>query len=179
MSMVHETCRMSSLKETSPVTSLQTLLSQTRDLLSLITDEQYTKCTASTQSGTGSHIRHTLDHIQALLAGRNGNPIDYDTRERNTTVERSRMSAIDAIDLLIKDLSSLSDQDLNKTVELHLLLSPFHPRYRTTSTIGRELAFVMHHTIHHNAIIAMLLRNLEIDIPDFFGFAPATIEVLS
>lgn len=174
-----ETWKMNSLKETSPVTSLQTLLRQTRELLSLITDEQYTEGGALNQSGTGSHVRHTLDHIQALLTSRNGNPVDYDSRQRNTMIENSRQAAIEAIDALIAELNALSNQDLDQTIELHLLIAPFHSRYKTTSTIGRELAFVSHHAIHHNAIIAMLLRTMGVDVPILFGFAPATIESLS
>ena len=44
----------------------------------------------------------------------------------------------------------------------------------TTSTVGRELMFVISHTIHHNALIARLLDERAIDMGPRFGLAPAT-----
>lgn len=175
----YENREMNSTQKTSPVASLQELLKQTRNLLQQITDEQYTLSVTNNASGVGAHIRHTLDHIRALLNSRQGSVVDYDSRERNTIIERSRSSAIQAIDEIINELDEISDRDLHSTVELQLLVAPFQPRYTTTSTIGRELAFVLHHAIHHNAMIASIVRSLGIEVPAFFGFAPATIEVLS
>jgi len=45
--------------------------------------------------------------------------------------------------------------------------------------LSRELAFAMHHAIHHNALIAAMVDKREIDLPQFFGYAPFTIEALS
>jgi hypothetical protein len=42
------------------------------------------------------------------------------------------------------------------------------------STLGRELAFVASHTIHHFAIVALLLRDMGIGVPARFGYAPST-----
>jgi hypothetical protein len=42
------------------------------------------------------------------------------------------------------------------------------------STLGRELAFVASHTIHHQALIAMLLGVQDVDAPDRLGYAPST-----
>jgi len=44
----------------------------------------------------------------------------------------------------------------------------------TRSSVCREVAFVISHTIHHNAIVAQLLagRNLALDAR--FGVAPST-----
>ena len=42
------------------------------------------------------------------------------------------------------------------------------------TSVGRELAFVMSHTIHHLAVIALLLRDLGIEVPPRFGYAPTT-----
>lgn len=43
------------------------------------------------------------------------------------------------------------------------------------STLGRELAFVLSHTIHHQAMIALLLEGLGRPVADErFGCAPST-----
>lgn len=43
------------------------------------------------------------------------------------------------------------------------------------STLARELAFVMSHTIHHQAIVALLLEQQGGGVPDErFGYAPST-----
>jgi uncharacterized damage-inducible protein DinB len=43
------------------------------------------------------------------------------------------------------------------------------------TTVGRELAFVLSHTVHHNALIAVMARTLGVPVPDLFGYAPSTI----
>jgi len=42
------------------------------------------------------------------------------------------------------------------------------------STLGRELAFVNSHTIHHQALIAVLLELSGVQVPDHLGLAPST-----
>jgi uncharacterized damage-inducible protein DinB len=36
------------------------------------------------------------------------------------------------------------------------------------------VAFVVSHTIHHLAVIALLLRDLAVEVPPRFGYAPTT-----
>ena len=42
------------------------------------------------------------------------------------------------------------------------------------TSLGRELAFVVQHTIHHAALIAVLLDILGVRVPADFGYAPST-----
>jgi len=42
------------------------------------------------------------------------------------------------------------------------------------STLARELAFVLSHTIHHQAMIGLLASLHGSDVPDGFGFALST-----
>jgi hypothetical protein len=42
------------------------------------------------------------------------------------------------------------------------------------STAGRELVFVISHTIHHNATMGVLLSEWGLALPQRFGYAPAT-----
>jgi uncharacterized damage-inducible protein DinB len=43
-----------------------------------------------------------------------------------------------------------------------------------TTTASREIAFVIQHTIHHCALIALLLERRDIRVPASFGYAPST-----
>ena len=54
------------------------------------------------------------------------------------------------------------------------MLTAFGDSVTGWSTLGRELAFVNAHTIHHQAMIAVLLSIAGLDVPDGLGLAPAT-----
>jgi uncharacterized damage-inducible protein DinB len=43
------------------------------------------------------------------------------------------------------------------------------------STLGRELAFVLSHTVHHNAMIRGMITSLGRPLPGAFGYAPSTL----
>ena len=45
---------------------------------------------------------------------------------------------------------------------------------RTRTTVARELAFVVSHTIHHSALVAVLLEHGSRRVPARFGVAPTT-----
>jgi hypothetical protein len=44
----------------------------------------------------------------------------------------------------------------------------------TRSSISREIAFLVSHTIHHNAIVAQMLEARGRNVATRFGLAPAT-----
>jgi uncharacterized damage-inducible protein DinB len=45
---------------------------------------------------------------------------------------------------------------------------------RAATTVGRELAFVINHTVHHSALVAVLLEQAGRVRPARFGLAPTT-----
>ncbi len=50
---------------------------------------------------------------------------------------------------------------------------------RATSSITRELDFLLSHTIHHYAIIAVLCRLQNVEVEPDFGVAPSTLRYQS
>ncbi len=44
------------------------------------------------------------------------------------------------------------------------------------STVGRELQFLVSHTVHHFAIIAVMHSSQGIELPPDFGIAPSTLK---
>lgn len=57
--------------------------------------------------------------------------------------------------------------------------STSRPDIPFTSTLGRELWFVVHHAIHHAALIRVMCVEFDIPVSTDFGVAPATKKHLS
>jgi hypothetical protein len=158
------------------VPPLVALLRQLADLIGSLTDEQYSrKPVGVVPSSVGGHVRHSLDHIDAILAGLEDGRIDYDRRRRGTAVERCRRAACEAIGRLERQLLALSGESGRRPLRLSVLLTPAGPPVEVTTTLGRELAFALSHTIHHNSLIAVMAKLMGGPVPADFGYAPATI----
>jgi hypothetical protein len=67
-----------------------------------------------------------------------------------------------------------SSRGLDEPVLVESTVSTAGDRIVGWSTLARELAFVLSHTIHHLASIALLLDMQGLVVPDRFGFAPTT-----
>ena len=135
----------------------------------------YTVKPLETVSGSiGEHVRHVLDHVAAFATARPYGSLTYDTRERGTLVERDLGAALRTILRLKAMLANLTDEDLSAPVTVSSMLTRDQAPVSARSTLRRELAFVVNHTIHHQALIAVLLSVIGIDTPDAFGLAPST-----
>ena len=158
------------------VSPLVVVLSQLNELLGNVSDDQYSmKPVGVIPSSLGGHVRHCLDHVKAWLAGFHSNTADYDHRQRGTTIETKRLAARDELANLIARLERLGRCDVDRTMYVRLLRDADSPAIMLESTLGRELAFVVNHTIHHNALIGVMARLLDIALPDRFGYAPSTL----
>ena len=120
-------------------------------------------------------MRHCLDHVSALLTGTRTGLCAYDRRARGTTVETCRLAAIHCIRDLEGDLAWESATELlDVPVDVETQIDTSGAMLVTSSSVGRELVFVISHTIHHNAIISHLLDDARVDMGARFGLAPAT-----
>ena len=158
------------------VGSLLGLLRQLSELIESLSNEEYTrKSVGGVSSSVGGHVRHNLDHVAALLRGLRLGEIDYDRRDRGTDVERDRSAAMAEIRRLERELVAFPWVELPGLVWLTALVAPDLPPVHTRTSPERELAFVVSHTVHHNAIIGILVQALGAEIPPDFGYAPSTI----
>jgi hypothetical protein len=121
----------------------------------------------------GAHVRHTIDHVAALVEPARA-VVDYDSRRRGTDVERQRRLAAAELRRLADGLGRLRREAGARTIELSAVIDESGRRVAATSTVGRELVFVLSHTIHHQAIIALLLADRGEVTPARFGVAPST-----
>ena len=155
---------------------LAALLGQLAWVLRRVNDEQYAVERARGVSGSiGGHVRHCLDHVSALIAAAGAGQVDYDHRRRGTAVESCRVAALAEIQRVTQGLHTVTVQSPDRPLQLVAALDVQGARISAPSSVGRELAFVVSHTIHHLALIALLLRDLSIEVPPRFGYAPTTV----
>jgi uncharacterized damage-inducible protein DinB len=158
------------------VAPLVALLRQLRELLERLSDEQYVqKPVGVVASSIAGHVRHSLDHFDALFTALATGRLDYDNRERGTDVERSRPAALAAIAPHERKLLACVWPAANQPLRMSALLDPQAEPVEVLTSVERELAFILSHTIHHNSLIAVMVRTLGVDVPPTFGYAPSTL----
>ena len=160
----------------SPVAALEGALEDLASVVAGLSRRAYRARVFPNASGSiGEHVRHCLDHVAALVSADPSACLSYDHRERGTGVEIDPVQALRCIQLLritvaVGRWSTRLDEPIcviSTVAHGGVLLSGM-------STLGRELAFVLNHTIHHQAMIGLLATLLAGDVPDGFGFAPST-----
>lgn len=157
------------------VTPLLDLLHQMRTMIDRLDDVDYAMpAPGRTSGGIGGHVRHCLDHVSALVEGIGTGLCAYDRRQRGTAVETSRAAAIDAITDAMIELLHLDTPRLDAELYVETQLDPGGGMVITRSSVGREVAFLVSHTIHHNAIVNQLLQSRGVRVAPRFGLAPAT-----
>ena len=161
------------------VAPLVAVLDQLAALLRDMSDGQYvTKPVGGVASSLGEQVRHCLDHVDAVLRGIECGAVDYDRRERGTPVETCRAAAQEALRRLRHQLSALPPHAAGWPLRLAVGRGGDAPSDEVQTSVGRELAFVLSHTIHHNALIGVMAGALGVSVPPFFGYAPSTLEHL-
>jgi hypothetical protein len=158
-----------------PVTPLLTLLYQMRQTIERMDDATYTApAPGRAAGGVGGHVRHCLDHVSALLSATRSGVCEYDRRRRGTDVETSRSAACTRIADLTSALLCLDALLLDEPVLVESQLEPGGAMMLTRSSVCRELAFVVSHTIHHNAILGQILQAHGLPVERRYGVAPST-----
>lgn len=157
-----------------------TFLRQGIDLLENLADNIYRNNHHDYfQSGIGKHFRHVLDHYIGFSTSENRR-IDYDHRERDYRLETDRYYAMEIADEMIKYLENITHSPLSLTTVVEVKCNEGCDNNGdslwSASTIKRELGFLISHTIHHYAIIALLLRIQGVTPPANLGIAPSTLK---
>jgi uncharacterized damage-inducible protein DinB len=155
------------------------LLRQAAILLEGLPDSLYTCTTSFTPEGTvGRHVRHCVDFFERFLDGLPTGRIDYSARRRSPAVESSRSVALTCLADLEQRLATHAGLDLQRLILVRPEdddSDPREPGAWFRSSIGRELRFLASHTVHHFALIAVLLRTLGHPTDSEFGVAPSTL----
>ncbi|KAJ7666443.1 hypothetical protein B0H17DRAFT_1089812 [Mycena rosella] len=127
-------------------------------------------------STIGKHLRHSRDHFELLLECIKSPPphvLSYDVRLRNTPMEQDRDAARNALLETIKHLEAIvpgADPSTPLTLQA---VTPFLQEFDTS--FGRELWFGALHCVHHWSMVRVIAGELNIKLPEDFGFAPSTL----
>jgi hypothetical protein len=124
----------------------------------------------------GSHLRHVVEHYEALLFPRDAGLVDYDSRLRSKTLETDPNVAANRLRSLRAQLTELPAAHLDAPVQvLGLAGTAGEFSFAVPSSISRELVFLASHAVHHYALLAAHCQAQGIHIPADFGKAPATV----
>lgn len=152
--------------------NVETLL-KLRDVLVVIDQRLYNHHNVKGRASVGQHVRHTLEFYQCLFSA--DVAVNYDNRKRDILIESSPNHAI-----VITDMIIASVKDLNAGAPLKLLAdmpTVSEQPLAVSSSLSRELLYVLEHAIHHMALIRILIKdeNAEFELHDSFGVAYSTL----
>lgn len=149
-------------------------LVELNDLLSKINAEVYTKSSVFLSNATiGQHIRHIIEFYECLLLN-NQIIIDYDARKRSKTLELDNNIAQSKINFLI---TLITDHKTDGELSLRNNFTDSSNAVIKTS-FDREIAYCLEHSIHHKALIKVVLIELQLNhlVEESFGVAPSTLK---
>ncbi len=152
-------------------------LGQLVQLLQSLTPAQYQQRSGvHGQHTIGKHVRHIIDHYDSFLqslSSRSDNRLDYEHRERDPALESDPLTAAMRLRKLSTELGAHSE--LSHTVALGMVHQEGDAHLTTPTSVGRELAFLSSHTIHHMAILGLLVEAAGMTLPEEFGVHPSTL----
>ena len=151
-------------------------LKQLMDLLNSMCESDYTKKTDVLSGATvGQHIRHILEFYLLLVSGSFTGTVSYDKRERDLRIENNPSFAKETIVRLLPAIDTIKEED-------PIILEADYTNEGKSvnaikSTAGRELAYCIEHSIHHQAIIkaGLIAMGLSDKTDEYFGVAYSTI----
>ena len=156
-------------------------ITQLLRLIHSLSDEQYANTTDLTvQYNIGPHVRHCLDHIKALATGLSKGIVDYEDRDRESPCGTHRGAALLSLKELENHFSSkVLGQNTSTGTLISIRVANEVSKSKITidtleSTVGREIAFVASHTVHHLAIIKLIGAAQGIRFEAEMGLAPGT-----
>lgn len=163
-----------------PVSDPRRALANALDALAVLAEKADAKLYASGlaygfHSPLGAHLRHCIDHVDALLNGIASGEICYDRRERGTAIEQDRAVGLEATLGRAKLVRAISDDTLRSPIVVCAMVDPSAPEMAFNSTVAREVLYVFHHTVHHTALMSAQATNMGIQPDPRAGRAPATI----
>lgn len=151
-------------------------LEQLHDLLQKIPAEAYTgKPEVLSGASVGQHIRHILEFYLLMISGSIEGVISYDKRQRDLRIENEQEYAMRILNKITKSL------DLLKVEDPVLFEGDFTVdstgKNSIISSVGRELAYCIEHSIHHQALIKAGLIGMGMPAltDEHFGVAYSTI----
>jgi hypothetical protein len=121
-------------------------------------------------------MRHSLDHFVCFFEGLPRGVVDYDSRHRDPRLERDPHCFLEALDVVSRQVPVLADRSSDEPIVILQTVGPGGEKEAQHSTLGRELAFLANHALHHLAIVKLLAAGLAITLPATLGVAYSTLD---
>ena len=118
----------------------------------------------------GGQVRHLAEFLGNFLDGVVVGRVDYDDRARDARVESDPARAGETLLTLAARLRA--EAWPSGTLEVRMDTGE---EGWTASTVDRELRFLASHTVHHFAIVRLLLADSAVRMSPDFGIAPSTL----
>jgi uncharacterized damage-inducible protein DinB len=143
--------------------------------ISLVRDQpegQYSRACKEVFSSTiGQHIRHCAEHYEEFLTAlTEGRDLDYEKRPRDLRLETDTGEAVRRLVAIRASLGELATDGRSLGVLDTGASSP------SLSSIAREMQYLLSHTVHHFALIAVIAGLAGISVGSDFGVAPSTLK---
>ncbi len=150
------------------------VIDQGIDLLTLLGSERYSKRHPLCYNASiGGHLRHIIEHYLSFLQGLECGEIDYEKRARDPLIENDPDYAIGTLESVAARLADLAGALTNRGL---YLCAETTPGIATPTSVLRELEFLLSHTIHHYALVAVMARLQGCEPEPTFGIAPSTLK---
>ncbi len=148
-------------------------LIEVKAMVEWLNDKQYSSpLEVLSGSSIGQHIRHILEIYAEVI--KSDRRICYDNRKRDRNIERNRLQAMSVVEELQLLLSGLEE---DRTIEMNANYSTSTPLPLTfQSSLFRELAYALEHSVHHQAIVRIALKQMAENSPltNDFGVSAST-----
>jgi uncharacterized damage-inducible protein DinB len=144
------------------------------DLLQELGDERYAARVAIVHGASvGGHMRHIIEHYLSFLNGWADGAVNYEDRARDPSLERDAALAGETLSAIDDRLRELAREGGDRRLRVHAETSA---DTAADSSGLRELEFLLSHTIHHYALVAVLARMQGVEPAGGFGVAPSTLK---
>ena len=142
------------------------------DLCESLNQDQYSyKSELLNGASIGEHLRHSYEFYVCLVKRENPTIINYDERKRDARIETDLAYAVEQMQSLKTHLKPIKN-------DVPLKLSSKEANAQMVSTsLERELVYCLDHAIHHQALIQIGLKELNLYhlVNENFGVAYSTI----
>ncbi|MBD3583672.1 DinB family protein [Flavobacterium selenitireducens] len=151
------------------ITAIKENLAELSNLLLQLPPNDYTRRFPELGNATiGEHVRHILELYACLEKAYISGMVEYDNRKRDILLQTQPEAALEAISHLEKTVGKP-----NKDLQLRFMNDGCEQLIPTN--YERELLYNLEHSIHHQALIKVGLRHLDVNVGEDFGLAKSTI----
>jgi len=154
----------------------QTILNQIIDLTNQLSEAEYSaELDLLNGNSIGKHVRHVIEFFEILVSGSANGLINYDKRVHEPLYETDTKAAMEKIQFLLKGVDAISS---NEELILEVSYSDTdEDAVKIKSSIERELAYNIEHSIHHLAIIKIAVQTIfpNVKLIKNFGVAYSTV----